>query len=380
MKEYTLPGSDGNALFLRESGSGPLLLLIHGSVTDCDFFHDTQEYLSRSFHVVSYDRRGHARSAYVPSSGDALTAHAEDAYTLIRHFSPDGRALVVAHSYGGAVAMRLAAMHPESIRHLVLNEPITDLSLSKDKKKLQIMEESATLAAQGNMSEALRTFMLLVGEKDPRGRKATEQEMANIAPDARMYYDQDYPALLSFHPDYEALEKLPVTVALSDLNRGKSHYTEAEELGKRIGASIAHFPGHHNCGFDLPREYAMLLRALLLPSAERPPLIVFPGNIRLPDSLKNFGEGKVRVLACGSGCEEAVAFLAEHPEQVESTLLFEPDFAPPVGVTVGLAERLHDPLPNGHPDNVVWLPGDERAAEEFPETFAALVYGALAGD
>lgn len=160
MKEYTLPGSDGNALFLRESGSGPLLLLIHGSVTDCDFFHDTQEYLSRSFHVVSYDRRGHARSAYVPSSGDALTAHAEDAYTLIRHFSPDGRALVVAHSYGGAVAMRLAALHPESIRHLVLNEPITDLSLSKDKKKLQIMEESATLAAQGNMSEALRTFML----------------------------------------------------------------------------------------------------------------------------------------------------------------------------------------------------------------------------
>lgn len=115
---YTEPhfkSFDGTPLYVRESGKGPLLLLIHGGATDADFYKDTAEILSESFHVISYDRRGHVRSGMTPAR-DILTAHAEDASALIRHFSAPGEpAYVVAHSLGGPIGMKLAELHPEQM-------------------------------------------------------------------------------------------------------------------------------------------------------------------------------------------------------------------------------------------------------------------------
>ncbi len=63
-REQTIPSFDGTPLYVRESGDTdkPLLLLIHGGSTDADFYVNCGEAMSRSFHVVAYDRRGHVRS------------------------------------------------------------------------------------------------------------------------------------------------------------------------------------------------------------------------------------------------------------------------------------------------------------------------------
>ena len=63
-KERTIPSFDGTPLYVRESGDKdrPLLLLIHGGSTDADFYVNCGEDLSRTFHVIAYDRRGHVRS------------------------------------------------------------------------------------------------------------------------------------------------------------------------------------------------------------------------------------------------------------------------------------------------------------------------------
>lgn len=303
-REFHFTSYDGTILYGRESGSGPLLLLIHGSCTDCDFFKDTAVILSRWFHVVTYDRRGHARSGW-HDMGDSLTAHAKDASALIRHFNRNEPAYVVGHSYGGSVAMKLAELHPEQIRKMVLNEPIGDLARSSDKEKLTALGKMEVLAAEGDLSGAMALFMPFVGTKDPRAREATEEELNNIEPDSRTFFSFDLPALLHFHPDYAALKAVPMVMTVNEQNKDSSVYTEALELAKLIEAPVRYYPAAHNCGFNLPREFAYLVTGTLMDctraeSHER--MITSYDGTKL--FVREFGKGTPLLMVHGA-CSDA---------------------------------------------------------------------------
>ncbi len=138
-REQTIPSFDGTPLYVRESGDTdkPLLLLIHGGSTDADFYVNCGEAMSRSFHVVAYDRRGHVRSgltANTKTPGEATKAdkeylkdicavHVNDAKFLIEYFSNEvDKALgayVIAHSLGGPIGMDLITQHPRLVRRLL---------------------------------------------------------------------------------------------------------------------------------------------------------------------------------------------------------------------------------------------------------------------
>ncbi|MBQ9067308.1 MAG: alpha/beta hydrolase [Clostridia bacterium] len=245
---YTEPhfkSFDGTPLYVRESGKGPLLLLIHGGATDADFYKDTAEILSESFHVISYDRRGHVRSGMTPAR-DILTAHAEDASALIRHFSAPGEpAYVVAHSLGGPIGMKLAELHPEQIRKLLLFEPMFELSRIRKQKDL-------------------RVFFPPVRRKDTRGRSATEEEIANIKPDSRAFLKYDRAFIWNFRVPYEALSKVNVLFAVSTQSQGTLIYNETLYSAERLHAPVLYYPGFHNCAFHLPREFAYLTKEAFL--------------------------------------------------------------------------------------------------------------------
>jgi pimeloyl-ACP methyl ester carboxylesterase len=65
---------NGLRLLAEESGSGDPLVLVYGSWDDRRVWALIEADLARSFHVVSYDRRGHgvARTASSPDR-DAMT-------------------------------------------------------------------------------------------------------------------------------------------------------------------------------------------------------------------------------------------------------------------------------------------------------------------
>jgi pimeloyl-ACP methyl ester carboxylesterase len=108
-------------LHYERSGDGEPLVLIHGSWVDGRVWDAVRPALSRSFEVVSFDRRGHSRSAPAPASG---TIH-EDVDDLAGLIEALGLrpAHVAGASWGGSIALRLAAARPELLRSLSVHEP-----------------------------------------------------------------------------------------------------------------------------------------------------------------------------------------------------------------------------------------------------------------
>jgi pimeloyl-ACP methyl ester carboxylesterase len=110
---------DGADLFYREAGSGPPLLLIHGSGPDAYSWGEAFDDLARDHRVIAYDRRGFSRSSGEPSAD--WHRHGEDAAALLEGLDV-APAHVAGWSGGGLVALDLVLDHPALVRSLVLIE------------------------------------------------------------------------------------------------------------------------------------------------------------------------------------------------------------------------------------------------------------------
>src|SRR5208337_1517030 len=106
-----------------EAGSdrSPALVLVHGLYASHRSFEDVIDPLSARFHVIVPDLPGFGESEKPSPSryGYGVEAHAESIADLIAAFGV-GRASVLGHGMGGAVALTLAAEHRELVQRLVV--------------------------------------------------------------------------------------------------------------------------------------------------------------------------------------------------------------------------------------------------------------------
>jgi 2-hydroxymuconate-semialdehyde hydrolase len=106
---------------LAEGGSGPAVLLLHGSgpgTTGSGAWGTTIEALEGSWHLVAPDHAGFGGSALAPGSRGGLQVWTEQAAALLDALGIESCA-VVGHSMGGAVALALAAARPHQVTHVV---------------------------------------------------------------------------------------------------------------------------------------------------------------------------------------------------------------------------------------------------------------------
>lgn len=110
------------SLYYEVSGdTGIPLLFIHGMCGGGWVWEDQVRRLSGQFTCISYDRRGHSRSAPdVENQSDAT--HAADAVALIQTLGLD-HPIIVASSGGAVVAAELLHRYPGTVRAAVLSEP-----------------------------------------------------------------------------------------------------------------------------------------------------------------------------------------------------------------------------------------------------------------
>ena len=115
----------GVRMRVLEAGTGPALLLVHTFHTSHRSFDDIIETLAQHFRVIAPDLPGFGESEKPsPTSYSyGVETFAESMADLIAAFGV-GRAHVVGHGLGGAIALTLAAEHPELVTRLVLEDAL----------------------------------------------------------------------------------------------------------------------------------------------------------------------------------------------------------------------------------------------------------------
>jgi pimeloyl-ACP methyl ester carboxylesterase len=104
-------------LHREETGSGEPLILVHGAWADGRHWARLARELD-GFRVVSYDRRGHGRSG---GDVEGIGKDVEDLVGLVEWLGAPAH--VVGGSFGGSIALRLAAERPDTLLSLSVHEP-----------------------------------------------------------------------------------------------------------------------------------------------------------------------------------------------------------------------------------------------------------------
>jgi steroid delta-isomerase-like uncharacterized protein len=111
--------SDGCDLYCEDAGDGVPILLIHPAGATASTWGAVPEQLARVGRVITYDRRGYARSGGEPAR--AVSTHTADAAALLEYLQTPP-AVVVGTSAGAAIAVDLAVRRPDLVRAVVAHE------------------------------------------------------------------------------------------------------------------------------------------------------------------------------------------------------------------------------------------------------------------
>lgn len=118
---------DGALLHVIELGpqgaTGPAVVMLHGASSNLEVMRPLAERLAKTRRVILIDRPGHGWSTRdriwdsTPEPQARMIAQALRALGI-------GRAIVVAHSWSGALALRIALDHPDRVAGLVMLAPV----------------------------------------------------------------------------------------------------------------------------------------------------------------------------------------------------------------------------------------------------------------
>lgn len=147
--------TDDGRLVYRDTGDGPLLVLLHGGFLDHGMWDDQVPDLARGHRVIVPDARGHGGS----SNASRPFRHTDDLAALLRHLDA-GPAVLAGVSMGGATAVDTALEHPGLVRALVVSGAGTSEPEFHDSWSRQVLAEQARSLAAGDVAGWTDAFML----------------------------------------------------------------------------------------------------------------------------------------------------------------------------------------------------------------------------
>lgn len=161
--------SDGTHIGCEVLGSGPPLLVVHGSTADRSRWAAVREPLGEHFRVFLMDRRGRGLSAGETGNSDySLELEGDDVRALVKAIG--GPVRVLAHSYGGACSLQ-AATDCDGIERMLVYEPAlgTPGEAAFPLDALADVEEATT---RGDREAVLTIFFGRVLRLDPAAIEA----------------------------------------------------------------------------------------------------------------------------------------------------------------------------------------------------------------
>jgi pimeloyl-ACP methyl ester carboxylesterase len=167
-KEAEMPRVSANDVELNYelAGRGDPLVLVHGGWSDLNNWQPVVSGLAESFLVVAVDRRGHGRSER-PADQGTRRDQEDDLAALIEGLG-QGPAHVAGTSFGGSIAIGIAARRPELVRSVVAHEPPLMSLVAGDPEVRPLMEE-----VQGTIDTVLAR--VVAGDVEAAARQFVEE-------------------------------------------------------------------------------------------------------------------------------------------------------------------------------------------------------------
>ena len=149
----TVTSGDGTLIAYERTGSGPPLVLVHGTTADHTRWQPVLPAFTGEFTVYAMDRRGRGES------GDAeeylLEREVEDVVAVVE--SIDRPVALLGHSYGGLCSLE-AALRTDEVERLVLYEPPLPVG-DPDRDTEPVLDEIESLIEAGEREDALVLFL-----------------------------------------------------------------------------------------------------------------------------------------------------------------------------------------------------------------------------
>lgn len=272
-----MPVAEANGVGLSyelHGEQGEPMVLIHGAWFDRHSWDPVVPGLSRSFRVLTYDRRGHGQSERVATPG-SMEEDATDAAAMLTRLGL-APAHVVGQSTGAIVALRLATNYPRVVRTLSVHEPpllgllAGDPSLAPILAEARIRREAVLRVLENGDREGgarlfVETQMAGPGGWDRLPKAIREAFVANTA----NYLDEmQNPSDTNI--DVDALSRFGRPVLLSYGGRSSPLMKPIiERLASALPASSVHTfaEAGHNVHVSHPQEFARTITAFANSSA-----------------------------------------------------------------------------------------------------------------
>ena len=165
-------------LHVTRLGSGPPLVLVHGSFSWGLQTWSRQRPLAERYQLLIVDRRGFGDSPPV-----ARVDFERDAQDLAELLEETGPAHLVGHSYGGIIVMLAAARTPRTARSLAVIEPPLLGLVRGDPDAEAFIERISRVFTQPDLppTEVLRGFVASFGQRLPEAFELTEPMARAVA-------------------------------------------------------------------------------------------------------------------------------------------------------------------------------------------------------
>ena len=253
------------SLYYEVRGSGEPLILIHGVIVDADLYSKAADLLARYYTVITYDRRGNSRSVYKGKGRFDMEDQAWDLLDLMKALHIES-ANIVGQSAGAIIGQYFLQEYPEKVRCLIMYEPAIMGFLDDMPNVREWTGQMKELIRKHKFNTALLEFTQKISAFDERSpRKSTEESRREMG-NHEYALTQEFPELVSYHPDLEKTRKHSekILLAMGEKSTDPVYMEGLARFAQALGRDVLFYPGFHNLPYDLPREFAINVLGTLM--------------------------------------------------------------------------------------------------------------------
>jgi pimeloyl-ACP methyl ester carboxylesterase len=250
---FTAISADGTPIRCAVDGSGPALVMIHGTGDTYKGFRRLKEHLAPHFTLYMMDRRGRGISGDGDDAKYELAREFEDVATVIDTLAKDrgGPVNVFAHSFGAMCALE-GALLAHNLRRMVCYEPSLNRTAADPKRDATIDEMRRLIAAgdrDATVAAHLRGIINTSEETIAKQRAIPDAWAARMAMAHTM--PRELTALKShiFEPERYSPIAVPVRFLLGEKSVGRGPENAQRLVAAIPGAELVMLEGQGHFGY-----------------------------------------------------------------------------------------------------------------------------------